>query len=282
MPRGYRRIFLAFVGLAAAALLWSVYDYFSAAAEQQHASYKYQPANKPGFRIDASTKAPAQKYQPSCNNPKDGNDADLCAQWAAVEQVAESNRLNGVNVRLGTLALLFTIVGTGLLIWTFMETRAVSRRELRAYVNVDVVGLADGTHHPDRQLPLGVVQTAIVIKNTGQTPAHKLRHWGEIAIERMENQSQLRAPKPLILTHAVSLPSNGTQLKVRHIPRKPSKRQIEGIVARRYAVFVYGRIEYSDVFEDAHWTDYRMFYTGPWPPPLNVSLYFSESGNESD
>src|SRR4051794_29398805 len=75
-------------------------DRFYQAAEQQHASYNYQPAEKPGFRVSAATKAPTPYYKPSCNNPNGREDSDLCAQWAAVDQVTESNRLNSLNLRM--------------------------------------------------------------------------------------------------------------------------------------------------------------------------------------
>jgi hypothetical protein len=41
---------------------------------------------------------PARSYQPNCENPKDREDAELCAQWAAVQANGESNRLSRLSI----------------------------------------------------------------------------------------------------------------------------------------------------------------------------------------
>lgn len=142
------------------------------ASEQLHSTYDYQPAAQSHRLVVGPAKTPAREYQPSCNNPNTQEKADLCAQWAAVEQVGEANRLASVNLRLGLLALVFTIVGTGFLVWTFTETRATSRRELRAYVFPHEMEF-----ERTLELETGNVVIAIYvhIRNDGSTPTSDMQ-----------------------------------------------------------------------------------------------------------
>ena len=159
-------LFLALATLFAGAgfQLYQLYQ----AAEQQHANATYQPASKPGFRIGAATKAPTEHYKPSCHNPNTREDADLCAQWAAVEQVAETNRLTSLNNRLTILSFFATIVATIALVLTLLDSIQTSRRQLRAYISLKEGSYAQIT--ADRRQ-----SGKITLLNTGQTPARNLR-----------------------------------------------------------------------------------------------------------
>lgn len=123
MPRGYRSVFVAFCGVVAAGLILAVAGHLYKASKQHHPNYDYQPAGAPVRHMDAGTQSPAKPYQPYCENPNSNSDADLCAQWAAVDQVAESNRLSSINLRLAIAAMVLTVVATYFLVRTFVENR---------------------------------------------------------------------------------------------------------------------------------------------------------------
>ena len=95
MLRGYRSAIAATVGgVALVALAATGYQILDEAEKQPYSSYEYQPARD--HLAPAPGKNPrvtARPYQPYCDNPKERDDADLCAQWAAVQAVEESNRL---------------------------------------------------------------------------------------------------------------------------------------------------------------------------------------------
>lgn len=145
------------------------------AAQQRDAVYNYQPAESARFPLRVKDKPQPEPYQPNCKQPQSREDADLCAQWAAVSQVTESNRLNSISLRLSIGALIFTIIGTGLLVWTLDETRQTARRELRAYVSIELAGT-------EFRLGDGHAICNITLKNGGQTPAYRLYHSGNIFV----------------------------------------------------------------------------------------------------
>ncbi len=113
--------------------------------------------------------------------------SELCAQWKAADASEQS-------ARYALWALIVSAIGTVLLVWTLAETRATSRRELRAYVSVKV-----------RAVQAGIIEGRglnvtfdTVSHNGGQTPAYDCVHFGTIAICRPEDaKSNLSAVKPI-------------------------------------------------------------------------------------
>ena len=86
MPRSYRRIFVAVVG----GLI---------ALHAEHQAVAQQPASHQTQARDSASGAPvrklpgANKYQPRCDQPKDREESDLCAQWGAVFAGRQANVL---------------------------------------------------------------------------------------------------------------------------------------------------------------------------------------------
>ena len=280
MLRGYWRVIIAVIGLAIAglgsAVTYQLYD----ASQQRHSDYHYQPASHPGFQVDVSGKPIATSYQPNCENPQKPESADLCAQWAAVGQVAESNRMASLNLRFAIASLWATAIATVALIWTLIETRETARRELRAYLFVDAYELGDGTHLDPDNLH-GKVALFIAIKNSGSTPAHRVAHWSAVDITSLADEASMTAPAKLEPTNLSTIPPGGNITGTRVMPKKPTARTVAAIKAGRSAVFVYGAIEYWDVFDRRHRTDYRLKFTGAWPPPPNPVLAYCGSGNDA-
>ncbi len=170
MTRGYWRIFIVVFGLLVVVGGGFLTAYLYQASDQRQDNYNYQPASKPGLVLAMPGQRVPDGYQPNCQNPQSGEDADLCAQWAAVAQVTEANRMASLNLRLAIASLWATIAATIALIWTLIESHQTSRRELRAYLYVDASGIADGTHHPRLPGQEGLVMSAIIVKNLGALP----------------------------------------------------------------------------------------------------------------
>lgn len=264
-------------------------DQFYQAAEQQHASYNYQPAQNPGFRINAVTKTPTAQYNPSCNNPYEREDSDLCAQWASVDQMSESNRLNSLNLRILVLTLLLTTVGTWALVWTFFDQRRTTRAELRAYVFPESGMIVDGSHHQltgDRE---GIPRVLIQVKNFGSTPAHQVRHWAGFILFRVREPFEPPAPN-MLQTVEEGMAPTAVQTYDRPltfdptIPENwmcPTPETIDLIRVGEVAVMAYGRIEYFDAFGQMRITNYRLAYSGEWPPHPDMRFRYCPEGNNS-
>lgn len=169
MLRGNLRYILgAFGGLAALAGLGtaSLYSYreFYEPAEYDNAAQHYQPARDSTQQPAPIEKQPRAKvYDPHCEQPKNKDDADLCAQWAAVRAVSETNRLTRIALRLGYIGFwiafmggVIGIVGTAFLIKTFRENR---RSADAAAVQVKMM--------QEAQLPDFVVGNMTYLRRTG-------------------------------------------------------------------------------------------------------------------
>ena len=277
MLRGYWGTILAVVGLAlfgvGSTVTYQLYD----SSEQRHGSYDYQPASKPGLEYDVRGKPVAQSYQPNCENPQSNENSDLCAQWAAVDQVTESNRMASLNLRFAIVSLWATIIGTALLLWTLIETRKTSRSELRAYLFPDACNVLVGVKVYNK----GQAISFIAIKNSGSTPAHKVRHWSEIKIAAATNEGEMISPKSLDGSHQSTIPPGGAITANRLTKAKVTRAEMAAIKNGSFFVFVYGAIEYLDVFDRPHRTDYRLHYSGLWPPPEGATISFCSDGNDA-
>jgi hypothetical protein len=130
-----------------------------------------------------------------------------------------------------------------------------AKKQLRAYIGVTECSLKlDIPNIPEGQ---------VWIKNCGQTPAKRVRHWIGIAV----------LPHPLV--SELPKPPGGLQMSVsilspdsRHTLVIPVKMPIRpqdllSLYTREHTVYVYGHIVYEDIFGDEWNTDYRFFCGGP-------------------
>jgi hypothetical protein len=103
-----------------------------------------------------------------CQDRIDKRDSDLCAQWKAADAARDA-------AQYALATLLVSILGTGLLYWTFRETRLTSRRELRAYVYAEPTNLI--SYEKSKR-----VEAEYAIRNAGSTPAYDVIHGGGIDV----------------------------------------------------------------------------------------------------
>lgn len=213
-------------------------------ADQQSATFQYQPATT---SAKAAASAVPKAYLPNCSAPANRDDANLCGQWAAVAQATETNRLASLSLRLSIGALIFTVIGTGLLVWTLHETRQTSRRELRAYVSVQPLELhLNGTS--------GEVQVAINIRNDGSTPAYKLMHMGNVLVadeegaerEIMRKDERPRIGRPREMSLAVGENKNANVIGSH---RNLDGKEMADIATGERSIFAFGSVEYLDTFD---------------------------------
>lgn len=250
-------------------------------ARQRNADYQYQPADSPSLPKAVPGKPQAQKYQPNCKGPQTENDSQLCAQWASVEQAVEANRLGSLNGQITVWIVILTAFGTIALGLTLFEQRRTSRAELRAYVFPDTVVITPRTREDvEPKSDRGKPKCLIIIRNTGQTPAYKVRHWGNMDLLPVEAESSLATPH-LNLSAKSSIPPGGANTKVCGLDRKLTPAEGTLIKKGALAFFIWGRIEYEDTFGRTHYSNYRMIGTGRWPLPEDANPLFCEEGNDA-
>lgn len=227
----WSKLFAAVGVLAFAGLFYASYYELEHVDQQPYAAYKYQPARdrfapRPSKDARVTTKA----YQPYCDKPQSGNDADLCAQWAAVSAVEENNRLSRTSILITGLefaALIVSLFFTG---WAALaaakaariaeeatkdadraidiaqqnadaasEQASVAREamqsDLRAWVGISC---AVSAFTPSDTVPC--VGLDIVLRNYGRTPAP----WAEVSIisfTRTSHATDTRKKRRVFLYH---------------------------------------------------------------------------------
>jgi hypothetical protein len=139
--------------------------------------------------------------------------------------------------------------------------RDIAKRQLRAYVTVNGV---IRTKDPGDLNAEGFA-VLVDIKNSGQTPASDLLQWTRIEIREFPLVTRL----PI---HCLENPTRGIlppETKSVAFPtftRALTNFEENAILANHTAVYVYGEIEYLDVFGDRHLTQFRFRCNGQGYP----------------
>lgn len=186
------------------------------------------------------------------------------------------------------IALFTVVLGVGT-IFVVLDAREHSRKSLRPYLFNESTGVTDRGTVPNMEKAdiialWGYLAGYISIKNSGQTPAYNVLHWGDIAVWNISNEDALTGliPTPLDRHSASTIPPGGTNSKLRLIEPQLTPDQILGIRSMTLAIYVFGRIEYDDAFGRHRFSNYRLKFTGQYPPYQNAVLNFCDGGNESD
>jgi hypothetical protein len=139
--------------------------------------------------------------------------------------------------------------------------RDTAKRQLRAYVTVNGV---IRTKDPGDLSGKGFA-VLVDIKNNGQTPASDSLQWARIEIREFP----LVTPLPI---HCLENPTRGIlppeakNLAFPTFTRDLTTIEENAILANHTAVYVYGEIEYLDVFGDRHLTQFRFRCNGQGYP----------------
>lgn len=156
---------------------------------------------------------------------------------------------------LATLALYFA---TRALV---AETKNASAQQLRAYIQAspgEIYNLNSGAR----------LEAYIRINNSGQTPGNDVRRWATIEIS-----------KPLMVDAIAKLGRGDREEgELVSMPRQehvvirslgaPTAAEAEAIIHGDQRIYVYGRIEYVDIFEQHRASDFCFMYYGEvqdWP-----------------
>jgi hypothetical protein len=186
---------------------------------------------------------------------------------------------NGVAITaLATLLLTFV---TGGLVWTAYLQIHTARAQLRAYILPTGVTITEGKfNNPPIMDTEGQLYAYVEWKNTGQTPAYKMVSWSEFQVTEPINEDKLIAPK-MESAYTRTLGAGATNNRG-FWTRKLTPSQIADVSAGVKIIYIYGRFEYTDVFNRPHYTDFRFHYSGVFPIKAGpAALNFGLKGNES-
>lgn len=149
-----------------------------------------------------------------------------------------------------------------------------ARRQLRAYISINAASI---------EFPSpGVPKVTVSIKNTGQTPAHNVKHWIHQWIEFFPLRVDLPQPPGDLVMSCDVMGTGATHANSITHPKMIVKRDedINIIGTPKGTIYVYGEITYSDVFGERHFSKYRYMYGGSERKTGNV-LSACPEGNEA-
>jgi hypothetical protein len=168
------------------------------------------------------------------------------------------------------------------LIWTVWLAGRTAQRQLRAYVVPETYDLLSGAVlNPPQPAYANDPAVELVIKNTGQTPAYKVRTHAQLSVIAANAESSLIVP-PMQLEQYSILGPNVSSRIFRRLNRNLTPQEIAGIQTGAMAIYLYGRTEYVDAFKRRRFTTFRMRYSGQWPLTAVSGMNFATEGNDGD
>ena len=221
-----------------------------------------------------------------CDQAKSHDEADLCEQRRMAKAAERTVDLNWLQVIVGTAGF----VG---LLWNLYYVRQstkaainaataaqgsvaitadTAKRQLRAYVSnvaTTLEGFAFG------QQP----KTAVTVQNDGQTPAHGLTVKLALAImTEPATDFEVNVVGPLSKSHLAP----GAQITPSHkLGVHLDQLNIEAVRAGTKTLYVFGEIDYLDIFNEAHKTRFRFLLKPENAGYTNPVVSVCPEGNEA-
>lgn len=201
-----------------------------------------------------------------CENYQHPYEADLCQQWRTAEAAEKTAAASERNVTQTRLLMLVALAATGLLLLMFIPlilaalgarkagrgtssaavstaTAADREEELRAYIDVDKLEFIET---PESE---GVVKVKVILRNTGQTPAFKLKSAAEVGIRDVSDEDLISVmPLPAKANSArPRLGRDSTAVNIVECDSTPSL--ADRVMNGDATIVVWGFAEYMDVFD---------------------------------
>jgi hypothetical protein len=234
---------------------------------QQHASEEQRGSEKSPFIIKV---LPSENTQSESQRNGDNRPSNPNNSWGLSDRIAV----------IASIVAFFQFVA---LVWTVLVMIWNGRRQLRAYVLPENVGIFEGnTLVPPQPVRANIPGISMYIKNCGQTPAYKVISWANIAVIPVIDENRLLVVPTIPEQFSNTLGSNGTFSKSIWFDRPLSPNEIADIATGIRAIYLYGSIAYKDAFKKNRTTNFRLQYIGEFPPPPNVIFHFSERGNDAN
>jgi hypothetical protein len=267
--------------------------------QQPHAAANdYQSPIESAFAEDAAID------KGGCDAARERKDAEYCQQRRSADAAAAQARWafwQFLASTAGVIAVVITLIYTARATNAAQKSadaadkavrgsdamlehaQAASARELRAYVFVDGGGILDGnTTTPKNRAFINKPGAILGFKNYGKTPAYKVAHWVDINVVEPKYEHTLIIPNPITRVSQNSMGEGSIITTNPQLQRFLTAQESTGIASGSHAIYIYGRIEYEDTFRKMRFTNFRLKYVGPYPPPKGHTLKFCVDGNEAD
>ena len=188
------------------------------------------------------------------------------------------------------LLTLFLATFTFLLVKVGWKQDATIKQQNRAFIGVDSVSLNDkgviwksGSGKPQIvKADFRNIGAYIVIKNSGNTPAYKVRHLAFVDVRRVNDEPTVFTPKLIPEKSMSAIPPGGNTTKNIIRPPRMTPEELEALKVGTSAIYVCGAVHYLDAFGAERVTNYKMKWFGNYPFHPSTGGYFCDDGNEAD
>jgi hypothetical protein len=227
-----------------------------------------------------AVKDSASFYVADCEKPENREEASLCAQMRSAEATENLAALTDRQTKLSYLglgALLLTLLAVSaaaiVAVRALRLARDTARRELRAYVFPIYAHIRDVR----ASRPTFVID----VKNFGQTPAYGLRMKTALQSGSHPLDTKL-VPEVQNSIATAQLAPQATLFDEIALNHSLSANEISALAEGSAAIYLFGEIEYFDIYKKKRWTTFRMRLGGPEGIPTHGRLGYHEEGNDAD
>jgi hypothetical protein len=265
--------------------------------QQQKSRTFNEAANDFVLSVEQSVAAYLQRATKYCTNES----TDKEHKW--FQDFVCSVKITDVVIAIFSIFLVFVTIGLVVVGWVQAALlRMTAVRQLRAYVFVETANMFNVTTRLAWELIPGYVPTGaeiththlgpvirMLIRNSGQTPAYAVIHWGETYFREFPLRSKLPRPgKPprsrgqLIVTKS-SIPPKGATTKNLIMTAPLTADQVADLKRGTSAIYVNGYISYRDAFRKKRQTNFRFMY-GSFTGGIGVTteVTIADEGNEAN
>jgi hypothetical protein len=244
---------------------------------KQYAAYRANP-NVPLLAFIQASNSRETAEQTSSN--QEGHDN---IRSVKVVSMPEKDSFDRTALHVNGGLFIVGLAGVFVALFTWNTIRISSQRQLRAYVFPTDLYMTDGTTlNPPEPHRKDVPGVALIFRNSGQTPAYKLRTWAQIDVILLQNEGQLNIP-PMHNQSSHTLGANGTSNKSLWYDRALNATEITEIANGTRGIYVHGRIDYRDAFGKDRFSTFRLVFKEKTFPPTGSSYFtYCDSGNDAN
>lgn len=183
----------------------------------------------------------------------------------------------------------FLVFGTFGLVLVGHRQDSTTKQQNRAFLDISAIVLRDrGVQWDARtgkpkitQKYLGNINAYIEIRNSGHTPAYRVRHLAIIDVRPAKEDEKVVPPSHVPeISMSYIVPGNGTNKTVVR-PTRLTRDEIAAVNVGTSAIYIFGTILYRDAFGIERYTHYKRRWTGQYPFPSHNGGTFCDSGNDA-
>jgi hypothetical protein len=182
----------------------------------------------------------------------------------------------GLSDKIAAIAIVVGFLQFVVLVATVLVMRNTAKRQLRAYVFV--TGKQESLPEIGAERGIGVWLAA---KNSGQTPAYKVRQWLTVDFLADPRKGPYRRPGQHVeFTEAALGPNSELPLRANY-PGPLTNEQISGVRDKSLTLCIWGEVTYEDAFGRPHYSRFRFLMPVERDGRI-LGIQLAKNGNEAN